>query len=170
VAVSRSLRRLLRIRDLEEEQLRMALESAMGELHTLENALSRANLRERVGRKLVDDSAHTGEFSDRQAGFVEGDAARRHATALAPRIALAEENADEVRQAFLEKRVERRQAETLIETAEALDAVEAARKAQDGLDDWYRSRLYRAALEEDANEKTPVNQASADVRLNRNEL
>jgi hypothetical protein len=41
---------------------------------------------------------------------------------------------------YLAHRVERRQAETLIENAEALDGVEAARKSQHELDDWFLSR------------------------------
>ena len=44
------------------------------------------------------------------------------------------------RQAFLGKRIERRQAETLIEEAEALESVEAGRRAQRDLDDWFLSR------------------------------
>ena len=39
MAVSRALRRLLRIRDLEEEQHRLFLESAMGQMQALESAL-----------------------------------------------------------------------------------------------------------------------------------
>jgi hypothetical protein len=40
MAVSRALRRLLRIRDLEEEQSRLALESAIGDLNRLESTLA----------------------------------------------------------------------------------------------------------------------------------
>jgi hypothetical protein len=40
MAVSRALRRLLRIRELEEEQCRLALESTLGELNRLESALA----------------------------------------------------------------------------------------------------------------------------------
>jgi hypothetical protein len=42
MAVSRALRRLLRIRDLEEEQRRVALESALVELHRLQHSLEAA--------------------------------------------------------------------------------------------------------------------------------
>jgi hypothetical protein len=45
-----------------------------------------------------------------------------------------------LRQEFLLKRVERRQAETLIGETEARDAVSAGRRAQQQIDDWYRSR------------------------------
>jgi hypothetical protein len=43
--------------------------------------------------------------------------------------------------------VERRQAETLISEAEARDALDAERKSQQGLDDWFRNRMHREALE-----------------------
>ena len=41
MAISRGLRRLLRVRNLEEEQSRQALESALGELNRLESALTK---------------------------------------------------------------------------------------------------------------------------------
>ena len=41
---------------------------------------------------------------------------------------------------FLGKRIERRQTETLIEETEALESVEAGRRAQRDLDDWFLSR------------------------------
>lgn len=154
--VSRALIRLLRIRDLEEEQLRLALESAMGNVHTLQDALSRTNEREQTGRSLVGASARTGEVLDRQAGMLESEGARRRAAALIPRIENAQALAAEFREAFLEKRVERKQAETLIESSKAQDALEAARKSQDALDDWYRARLYRTELgQETAKESAP---------------
>jgi flagellar biosynthesis chaperone FliJ len=48
---------------------------------------------------------------------------------------------DELRAAFLEKRVERRQAETLVEEAEARDAIESGRRTQQSLDNWYLTRV-----------------------------
>lgn len=170
MSVSRSLRRLLRIRDLEEEQLRTALESAMGELHSLENALTYAKIREQKGIELLRSGVRDGELDQRQAGMVEAYAGQRTAAALVPRIVLAQENAEDIRQEFLEKRVERRQAETLIESAQALEAVEAARKSQDALDDWYRARLYRAALEENANEKISGREGAQERRRDLGEL
>ena len=41
------------------------------------------------------------------------------------------------------KRVERRQAETLIHETEAQEVIESGRRGQQSLDDWYSSRLYR---------------------------
>jgi hypothetical protein len=47
------------------------------------------------------------------------------------------------------KRVERRQAETLIQKTEARDAIEADRHVQQTLDDWYNSRRLHGERAED---------------------
>ena len=146
--VSRALRRLLQVRDLEEEQHRRAVESANAELRALENAKSDAVARGLTGRELMRTGAHTGEVRDRQSGLVESYAAEKHARALAPRIARAETEAAGLREAFLRKRIERRQAETLIEETIARDAIETARLAQKMLDEWYRSRPVAKASKE----------------------
>jgi antitoxin component of MazEF toxin-antitoxin module len=141
MAVSRALRRLLRVLEIEEEQSRLALESAVGELGILEHSLTATRTRERSGRRLVISSAQSGELPDRLAGLEETRAARRRADALAPRIADAEVEVTTSREVFLAKRVERRQAETLIHEIEAQDAVIAGRRSQQALDDWYLNRL-----------------------------
>lgn len=151
MGVSRGLRRLLRIRDLEEEQKRVALESAMGELRRLENALETAMTRNRRGRGLVDASARSGELIDRQAGLVESQTAMRYAVILSERIVEAEREAARMRGEFLAKRIERRQAETLIEEAKKGEAIDQVRRSQQSLDDWHRVRLYRQQLEAELN-------------------
>ena len=142
MAVSRALRRLLRIRDLEEEQCRIALESAQGELNRLNDAKVANTGRERWGRRLVVQSASSGELPDRLSGLEETCTAGRFALALASRIETVQEDVVRLREEFLAKRVEVRQAETLIKETEAREAVEAARRSQQTLDDWYRSRLH----------------------------
>jgi hypothetical protein len=143
MAVSRALRRLLRIRELQEEQSRLALESALGELHRLEHALTATFARDRRGRSLIQASAQTGHLTDRLAGLEETRSASLHAAALRPRIDGMGEEVTDRRLEFLSKRVERRQAETLIQETEARDAIEAGRRGQQALDDWYSSKLYR---------------------------
>jgi hypothetical protein len=156
MAVSRALRRLLRIRDLQEEQSRLVLESALGELHRLENAMTATFVRDRQGRSLVQASARTGELPDRLAGLDETRAASRHAAALVPRIDAMGEEVAGLRQEFLSKRVERRQAETLIQETEAREAIETGRRSQQTLDDWYGSRLCcDGGGERDDSERTP---------------
>jgi len=143
MAVSRGLRRLLRIRTLEEQQSRMELESAMSELRLLEQALDNAAGRETHGRRMIETSARTGVIADRLAGLVECDSAGRQTTLLQPRIASAEEDAAELRRLFLAARVERRQAETLVEEAETREELDAARRGQKELDDAFGSRRSR---------------------------
>jgi hypothetical protein len=142
MAVSRALRRLLRVLTIEEEQCRLALESALGELRLFEHALSATTQQARSGRRLVVASAQSGELPDRLAGIEETHAADRRAAVLALRIAEALSNSDALRQVFLAKRVDRRQAETLMSEAEAKEAVITARRTQQGLDDWYLNRLH----------------------------
>ena len=140
MAVSRSMRRLLQVLEIQEEECRAAMESARAELSRLERALTRNVERERGGRRLVAVSATTGEITDRIVGIEETRTAKRVAAALAPRIREVEAAVNERRSQFLGKRIERRQAETLIEETEALDRVEAERRAQRDLDDWGLSR------------------------------
>ncbi len=140
MAVSRALKRLLRIRELEEEQSRLALESALGELRELERALHRSAERGRLVRQLMAAGVETGELADRLAGLAEACAAARAAEWLAGRRPAAEREVEEQREEFLVSKTERRQAETLIDAVETRDAIEAERKAQYGLDDWHRSR------------------------------
>jgi hypothetical protein len=145
--VSRALRRLLRVLHLEEEETRRALESALGELRRLEQSLAAARARDRGGRALVLGSAVTGELVDRLAGLPESLAAARRSTALQPRVRDAEQQVASRRETYLAKRVERRQAETLVQEAEARDALDAARRAQRSLDDWHLNRLRRAEVQ-----------------------
>jgi hypothetical protein len=143
MAVSHALRRLLQIRGLQEEQSRLALESALGEMNRVQRALEETGERDRRGRRLVETSARTGQLLDRIAGLEEGRTASRQAMALAPQVEALEEKVAVEREAFLAKRVERRQAETLIGETEKQDAREAGRRGQQALDEWYRSRLTR---------------------------
>jgi len=48
-----------------------------------------------------------------------------------------------LREEFLAKRVERRHAETLIKETEARDTIEAGRRSQQNLDDWFGNRMHR---------------------------
>jgi hypothetical protein len=156
VAASRALRRLIRVLTIEEEQSRLALESSIGALRQLEHALAANTNRERGGRQLVFSSARTGELPDRLAGLEETRSAKRRALALAPRIAQAEAEVDRCRAAFLAKRVESRQAETLIRESESKEAIVAGRRAQQSLDDWYLNRMRSSLRSQSAPTCTPA--------------
>lgn len=141
--VSRALRRLLRVRQLEEEQRRLALETALVDLHRLQESLARSQQRERLGRRLVTASCRTGEFVDRIAGVEESRSALRQAGLLEKRITNVSERVDELREVFLATRVERRQAESVIEETASRDELETRRRSQQDLDDWHRTRESR---------------------------
>lgn len=141
--VSRAMRRLVHIRELEEEECRLALESASADLNRLKQALAATTGQARLGRRLVATSASSGELPDRLAGIEETRIAGRRVVVLVPKIADMQLEVAALRQQFLMKRVERRQAETLIKETEASDAIEDGRRNQQSLDDWYSNRLYR---------------------------
>jgi flagellar biosynthesis chaperone FliJ len=142
MAVPKPLERLLRIRDLQEEQHRLALESAAAQLRELEAARHAAGEMERAGRALVGASVKTGELADRQGGLVQAAAASRRGVVLAQHIARAEAVTKRLHESFLEKRVERRQAETLVNESEARSVLESNRRSQRALDDWHGSRKH----------------------------
>jgi hypothetical protein len=144
MAVSRTLRRLLRIRDLQEEQSRLALESSQGELNRLEDALKATENRDRRGRVLVDASARTGELPDRLSGLEEMRTAIRIGAVLALRIEAKKMDVANRQLEFQSTRVARKQAESLITDAESVDAVDAGRRSQQALDDWYSSQVHQA--------------------------
>ncbi len=152
--VSNALKRLLRIRDLEQEQHRLALESALSELRRLEAAFGNASERERRGRGELAASVRAGEQEERHPAQVETEIGHSHALVLAPRIRKAEAETMRRRQAFLLKRIERRQAETLIRETEAADEIEELRKGQQRIDEWYLSRTIREERK-DAATRTP---------------
>jgi len=163
MAASRSLRRLLCIRELEEEQSRMALEMALGELCRLEEALRGAVERERRGRGLVAASAHGGEVMDRLAGLEEARMAKKDAEVLTDWVDAAELDVAGTREAYLARRVERRQAETLIEEAEARGRLEAGRREQQTLDDWYLNRPRPTEREQEPESRTGQDRWSCEA-------
>lgn len=142
MGVSRAMRRMLGVLESQEEQCRMALESALSDQRRWQAALAAAKERNSKGRRLVTASAGTGELVDRIAGIEEVSAARRQAAVVMPKIAEAQQMVAMRRREFLAKRIERRQAETLIQKTEATLEREAARRTQRELDDWFLSRTF----------------------------
>jgi flagellar biosynthesis chaperone FliJ len=143
MGVSRSLQRLLRVRGVEEEQRRRALAAAQARLHALQQARAATAKLEKQGRTREIAGMVSGIIVDRQAGLVETAAAEKRARILAALLTAAENETIASRQAFLEKRVERRQAETLVEEAEAREALESGRRSQRVIDDWFGTRNHR---------------------------
>lgn len=143
MSVSRALERLLGIRTAEERHRRTLVELATAELHCVEDALKSALERTRLGRERIVSGILADESTDRIAGLEEIAASARIQTALLDKIESVEDQVANLRRDLLAKRIERRQAETLVNTARARDALEAGRKGQLELDDWYRTRKIR---------------------------
>ena len=117
------------------------MEAAIAGLRQLESALAAAGEQDRAGRRMISASAATGEAMNRLAGLEECCTARRRERMLRPRIAEAQQTVNARRGEFLSKRVERRQVETVVETMKATDAIEASRRGQRELDDWFLGKV-----------------------------
>lgn len=150
MGVPKVLQRLLRVRSVEEEQRRRLLESAMTCLAALEQTRGAALETAKHGRALKRESVISGELLDRVGGLVEAAAAEKHACILAGRITTAKEDTVARRGEFLEKRMERQQAETLAEQATIRENMESDRRSQQMIDDWYGARAQREAAEENS--------------------
>jgi hypothetical protein len=141
--ISPTLRRLLSIRELEEEQGRIALEAAVGEVNRLKIALAGAAQSDQAGRRLVASGVESGNLTDRISGLQEMRGADNLAGALSRRLAIATPEVARLRERFLATRIQRRQAESLIKESESLAEVEEGRRNQRDLDDGHRARSKR---------------------------
>jgi flagellar biosynthesis chaperone FliJ len=170
MAISGSLRRLLHIRTLEEEQRRIALESALSDLHRLENALRVARASERGGRQRVALSSRSGDTTDRIAGIVECETARRSARFIEARIPQAMLRANAARDEYLAKRVERRQVETVIQETQNAQDAEAARRNQQIVDEWFSARRHARSATRQTDKKREMENRKETVAVPEEEL
>jgi flagellar export protein FliJ len=141
--ISPALRKLLRIRELEEEQSRIALETAIGEMNRLKTALPGIAQRGQAARRLLASSVQSGNLTDRIAGLQEMRAADNLAGALSRKLATAEPEVARLRERFLASRVQRRQAESIIKESVSRAEIEEERRNQRDLDDLHRARTER---------------------------
>lgn len=148
--VSQTLQRLLRIRHLEEEQRRQELATAMGKLNILESALACSAARSREARKLAEGGMTSGNLIDRQAGMVESRNALHCAATLQRWISASRKQVEQVRGEWLNKRVERKQTETLVDAEHAQRVAEATRQVQQSLDQSHLARRTRKGLRQTA--------------------
>lgn len=153
MAISDALRRLLAVRALEEEQHKRALDSAVGELRRVENALEGTRLRERCGREHVTRAVFSEDAAERIAGLVQAESAKRNVELLRAWIQEAGERAAVLREGYLAKRVERLQVESVIREAEAREAAEGARREQQSLDDGFAARRHAGSAHRQNAEK-----------------
>ena len=143
--MNRSLNRLLRIRELIEDKTRLDLERNNAAMRTLEESAGRQR---RMVRQIQDDAVKdlTGQapmteqwlldISD--AALTGGREARLGALAAAMKPAV-----EQARDALVERRRDRRQAEILQADAEQKEEKCQLRRNQNRTDDWFQSRSRR---------------------------
>jgi flagellar export protein FliJ len=141
--ISPALRKLLRIRELEEEQSRIALETALGEMNRLKRALAGTAQSGQAARRLFASGVQSGNLRDRVAGLQEMRSADNLAGALSRTLVAAGPEVARLRERFLATRVQRRQAESLVNEGESRAETEEERRNQRDLDDLHRARTQR---------------------------
>jgi hypothetical protein len=140
VSVKRVLNRLLRIRELEEEQSRLEFEFAVANRDRVFQARSAAVARQALGRSIFVAEASNRDTAGRTGAVIEMEQARRLLPLIEAHLAPAEAEVERKREAFLERRVARLQVETLESEERLAVREETARRAQQMLDDWYGRR------------------------------
>jgi flagellar export protein FliJ len=153
------LPRLLRLRELEEEQSRVDLEAAVGQRNKVqqEKLVTRARLQ--MGRQSFAAGVAEGNAASRTGAVLQVEQARGQEQPLKLRMAAAEAELAQQFAEFLTRRTDRRQVEALVEQQRSRAALETGRRAQQMLDDWYGRRgqkgtdkARRAAMRSGTNE------------------
>jgi len=139
----RVLQRLLRIRELREEQSSVELDAAVGQRNRVAEELMEAKSREAQGRSAFVAGISDHDRTGRAAGMLEMEQARKEQPRIATRLEAAKAEVERQRDEFLAYRTARRQVETLVSAEQAALREESARRAQQTLDDWYSRRESR---------------------------
>jgi flagellar export protein FliJ len=140
MAKRRVLERLWRLRELEEEQSRLALEARVQDRDRIAQRLESATQGVVQSRRVFADRLGDPDTATRTGALAELGQARRRQAAIRPQFELAEIEVERGREEFLARRTGRRQLETLLERGQQAAREETARRAQQMLDDWYGRR------------------------------
>jgi len=140
LASIRILGRLLRLRELEEDQGRLLLKAAAVVREELSGEMTDAIEEAELGRRTFHFGVERSDSIDRAAGLVASGAGERLREHLKPRLRAAELELERQRTEFLNRRTSRLQVETLEAEARLLENADAGRRAQQMLDDWYGRR------------------------------
>ena len=141
MAEKRVLARLLKLRVLEEELSRAELEAAVAARNRIEMEMSAAEGRRVRGRRTFADALGDVDTAERTGGVMEMEQAKLLRLRIQPRLKAADTEAVRQREEFLARRTSRRQVETLIDNQRQQAGIEAGRRAQQMLDDWYGRRV-----------------------------
>ena len=137
MSVSKSLERLLHVREIQEELRKRDLAAAAINLARLERADASAAERVIRGRKLLFSALDANDLCERLVGQAEIEWGELRQALLKNRVENMKSLAEEIRADVIDKRLERQQVETVVEAAEAQVEIEMGRKTQQSLDDWF---------------------------------
>jgi predicted ribosome quality control (RQC) complex YloA/Tae2 family protein len=140
MTVRRVLTRLLRLRELEEEQSRLGLEATVGVRNRVQQDMDKATDWQEQGRRSFAAGIAGRDSISRTGAVLEVEQARQRRLRIYPRLQAADSEVARQREEFLLRRTGRRQVETLVENEKGIAEIEAGRRAQQMLDDWYGRR------------------------------
>lgn len=137
------LARLARIREMEEELSRLRLERAVVERERTLRRWNDAASARAEGRRAFVEGVEKDCPVERVGGLIAAEENRERQAALAPALAEADLEIEQLRVEFLARRTAARQAETLMEEERRQKRAEESRRVQQMLDDWYGRRSRR---------------------------
>lgn len=147
--MSASLNRLLKIRRLVEESSRMELEQRVALATRIEHAQERERAaahhsREEATKAVLDEGVSAQERANRRnMEWANAEAATARRQPLRAMAEGARLRVMDARSAFLERRTERRQVESVLNAEQARWRTDQERRIQRDLDDWFGSKQVR---------------------------
>ena len=136
----RVLSRLVRLRELEEEQGRLSLEDAVRRRGRVCEEMDHAKKETEMGRMSFLNGVARRDALGRTGGLIGMEIGVRECARVAPRLQGADREVELQREEFLRRRTARMQVESLATEARNLAEAEVAQRAQQILDDWYGRR------------------------------
>jgi hypothetical protein len=167
------LARLLKLRRLLEESSRMELERRAALAARIDRAQEHerqtvCESREQALAKICEDGAATEQAQRRTAEWMNADSATRREQQLASLARITEGRVAEARAELFERRKDRRQVESVLDTEQARVQREHERRTQRELDDWFgmkqirQGRTFRKAGPDHENSLIPATANAPD--------
>ncbi|WP_109484622.1 hypothetical protein [Occallatibacter savannae] len=143
---ARQLRRIRELRLVEEQYQAALLAAGKKQLADLESALHLLRKRQMEGRDLLVQSCIDGDTVSWITALEEVAILRRKADALMAEKPHLEYHVHGLCDRFIAKRIERRQAESILSSVLEEETKRGERQSQATLDEWYRAERRRFAL------------------------
>lgn len=134
------LQRLFRLRRLEEETERMAVEQAAAMRNRIEAEAIAEKDREREGRRELHRQIANADTSWRAAAAWAMEDATARRRLIEEKLAIAEATVERLRSGLLRRRMARQQVESLLEREKASAREQELRTTQQLLDDWFNQK------------------------------